>query len=445
MLIANNLKIHPDRLNNFYRYIRNRIKFETYKFGKVELRRTKYNRKQLSLIKSHISGTSYLFETVCNKLIPLSQFKKTKDFGGNSNKLANQMGRKLIDASEKTIILSLYKDISTKEDTNEPLFINNINLFNQWRNTFIHIKKPILSLIDGDIDNYFVLHDSSSRSHLLKLLNNFCKLHKIKKDLWSPSDIWLIRKNKYRYINKILNENINEISSFNKELYLFAMTKDIIPISLKQLYNTKFKIEPSNIPPHIKPSFRDITLDKIHNYMGLDVNTIGGFTFLDKDKNKISFQTRGFTTSTSATQTEIITDGNKSGGRVGKVPSDIIKKLYLDYGNYNKIIPQQYFGLVFENVTQDTINDWIKWYNVIKEHPNVVLHHNIDNIEKHFISWTTLSDSNQIRIAKYKIQGLMMQYWILKLEPAQLSDLINEMILGAKKISNIGGFFYKIY
>ena len=447
MLIAQKLRDNPERLNNFKRYIENNLEFETYKYGKVKLKNNLNNLKQIELIKNHQKGTSYRFETECNKKIVLSNFKKTKDFG--SNKSLNSLGKTLTNAYEKVVILSLFKDIKTKEDTNETLFINNQELFNYWENTFKLSKYPILNLIDN-INNYYVLHDGTGNNKFFNIIKKICQYNNVKTDVWNPADIWLIRKTKYTFI---LNElkNINDFNTFNKKFYDLVLLKYILPFSLKQLNKNVdiAKIEESNIPPHIKPKFKKIKVDVIHNYMSLSVSNIGTFTFRDENNNKIIFQTRGFNTTSSVTQTEIISDGNSGvgGGRIGKVPANIIKNLYIQYGNLKKIIPQQYFCKNrFENISNEQIKDWIKWFNFIKKHKNIKLH-DTDNInpDNLFNKWFLETDPKKIRIIKYKIQGLMMQYWILSLNENDLSNLINEMILGAKKISNISGFFYKIY
>jgi uncharacterized protein YbgA (DUF1722 family) len=148
-----------------------------------------------------------------------------------------------------------------------------------------------------------------------------------------------------------------------------------------------------------------------------------------------------------STQTEITSDGSKSGGRVGKVPAAIVDKVYKDNGFF-KIDPRSYFENKLEDTKQAQINEWVNWYAVVSKDNSVTASIPSNKIEE-FIKTTLLEFGNPVNAGninafKHKIQGLAMQYFFVK-NKKNLSNIITQYILGGKKINTKAGFFIKVY
>jgi len=370
---------------------------------------------------------------------------------GSISKNMNSLGKALSDAGEIATIKSLQKEINTPEDTEQEIFINNPESFNAWKLTFIETKKAINQIINDDIKKYKIIHDATDTSEFSKIISKFTKKIGTSKDSWNPADIFLIRKDKYDYVIKKLNlilelkvDKNTLISLFNNEIYSLYEKGILYPISLKQLKSSA-KIELSNTPEQ-EIHFYDIKINNFNLDFSLKSGTkeIGIMSFLNKEtKGIISMQNRPFPYGYSITQTEITSDGTKTGGRLGKVPTKIIDQIMGEY-NFGRIKSTKYFGDkrdMLKNFDKTKQQEVIEMYKLVSSNKNVksIRVKPEEIIQQAFNG----NDTDKINFM-LKVQGLFFMYFFIKNEK-NISDIINKFILGAKKINPQSGFFIKIY
>lgn len=451
-LNAPNLLANPERIDTFQRKIIESEPFNMIDGTKIILKNNEQNIKELNRLRNHVRNSSYSFECKNSKKYKLSFFHKCTEFG--SNKSVNSLGKPLADAGERATIASFYREINTPEDTGEELMIQHPEIFNRWKPSFSLTKKAIEEILGAEFENkYDVIHDSTDGGKFSKKINEFCSKVKINKDTWNPSDIWLISKASRIQIENKLEDIIEKYSpqilveKFNNEIYSMYLSRDIIPISLKQITNTKAQIELANIPGEDIPTY-DIEIDKFITNLKLDTKEIGTFSFLNKETNNlIRMQNKGFPFSSMGTQTEIPTDGTITGGRLGKVPASIIDDVYEEF-NFSRIKAGTYFNKDISRTNPNKINDWVHWYNIVSSHPKTELTIPAENIEK-YIKTTLLKLSEpgndyHSRAFIHKIQGLAMQYFFIENEK-NISEIMTRFILGAKKVDTRSSFFIKVY
>jgi len=157
------------------------------------------------------------------------------------SKSVNSIGKELADAAELATIKSLTHQILTAKDTGQQLFINDKSAFDRWKKTFEKTAPAIHNLIDGNIDNYHIVHDATDTGTFGKTINKFTRKAKLTKDSWNPADVFLVDKSQFSYVvehlNLIIDENSGDlmISLFNKAMFDFYDDGLLYSISLKQI------------------------------------------------------------------------------------------------------------------------------------------------------------------------------------------------------------------
>lgn len=366
----------------------------------------------------------------------------------------NSLGKKLADAGELATVLSLTKDIKSPSDTEQNLFVENPDAFLAWLPTFQYTKVAISKIVKGNISSYDILHDATDKSDFSKVISSFCKKVKIAKDSWNPADIFMIKRGHLKSITTELEHIVNNfeisdnlITIFNNKIYEFYLDEILYPISLKQLVTEKATIEYTNEPGKIQISHYNIAIHNINCNLGPDGKEIGLFTFKNNNTNKlINLQVRGFPHSYGTAQTEITSDGTPTGGRLGKISTSIIDSIMAAY-NDERIKSISYFGKApkyFSEFDENKINDVYDWYTTVISNNNVKNQNKITKIEFKNLIQEAKGNIGLAENLCMKIQGLKMMYFFIKNEN-KLSDIMNKMINGAKKISNDNGFFIKVY
>ena len=368
---------------------------------------------------------------------------------------SNSQGRVLANAAELATVKSLTTEIKCVNDTGEKYFIDNPQDFDKWVNTFKLTKPAVESVIKGSLNNYDILHDATDKSDFSKCIKEFIKGRFSSSDAWNPADIYLVKKGKLKEItktmSKILESDDNDyiISQFNSLIYELY-TKDILyPISLKQIIDTKAKIEYSNIPGKIELPTYDISIKQFNLDLSYDTQEIGLFVFTNNITNKnINMQIRGFPFGYSTSQTEITSDGSKTGGRLGKVPTPIIDRTLMRYKksrikSLKEIGPSPKKGDRY--LSKLDIDDLWDDYKTCKSKSYVKVITSLST-KKDLESLLSEAyfDPNKAASMCHKIQGLRMMRNFIDCEK-DISNIIGSFIIGAKKLGNDNGFFIKIY
>lgn len=445
---AVNISSKIERLAAFEQKMFNREPFIMEDGTELVFPLTKHNLDEIERLKNHKLRATYKFEDINGALHALSKFTKTKEFG--SNKSLNSQGQALADAGERATILSFTKDLLTPEDTEELLFIENPNAFERWKNSFIQTKLGIESIIGKGFEKkYLMLHDATDTSNFNSIISKFTTKIKTNKDSWNPADTWLIMKSKQKEVQETLYKIVNEaegnnlINRFNSAIYRLFKKKYLVPVSLKQVTSKSYNLDYNNTPGEEIPNY-DVKISKFICNLKMDTVEIGSFNFINQATGaKITFQTKGYPHSSDSTQTEITSDGSDTGGRLGKVPAYIIKKVY-DDNKFFKISPSKYFEKDLSKTNNKQIKEWVHWYNVIDNHNASETKIDASKIEDHIRKVIKNLDKQNTKTFKHKIQGLAMQYFLIKNE-RDISSILTKYILGAKKINPDSGFFIKIY
>jgi hypothetical protein len=384
----------------------------------------------------------------------MTKFFKSEYFGGGSTKNKNSTGKKLTDAGERATIkaLELYVKgvvLTKPEQTEEPLFINDLESFVNWENTFIKTPKLVTDLLQGiPLSDFYIEHDGTE-NRFSSIIKTIVSYSGIKKDSWNPADVWLIKKSEFDNIIKQFN-NIFESKFEKKEKLKFCNDliidlfnkKQLYPISLKQITDETGSIEYSNLNSgdikfyeyNIKKVPFDFSTNK--NNTTFNSKEIGLFLFTNKDIGKdVQMQIRTFPHKFATVQTEITSDGTKTGGRLGKVPTGVIDRILGDH-NFSRIT--KISQLKNLELTNKQISDFTEYYEFVSG-GDKYFRNNID-------IWINIAQQDEefkTRLSN-KLQGLLFSYFFLKNKDS-INDIINRYILGAKKISPNGGFFIKIY
>ena len=236
------------------------------------------------------------------------------------------------------------------------------------------------------------------------------------------------------------------VNMFNDKLYKLYTSKQMYPISLKQIISEKANIDYTNKPGTVKVANFNIEIAKFNCNLTTEGKEIGLFTFTNKDTRKqINLQVRGFPHGYGTAQTEITSDGTPTGGRLGKIPTKVVDSVMSQYKDA-RINSIRYFGAgkPFSDFDESKCKETYKMYQTVIKNSKV-------NNEKK-LSYEDFEKS--IKIAKkdmdvaenmvMKIQGLKIMNFFITNEK-DLSAIMNKMINGAKKVSDTNGFFIKIY
>ncbi len=369
---------------------------------------------------------------------------------GSSAKSRNSLGATLTNAGEQATILSLSKNIQTAKDTNQDVFMDYPNAFEDWKNTFKMTRGAVQRVIKNDISSYRILHDATDKSEFAKTIHKFCKKAGVSKHNWNSADMFMVDKKKFNTIVETLNNIIEHnsgsvlIGVFNSKIYTLYLEGLLYSISLKQIDKVA-KIDYNNIPSENQVVYDKMKIEKFIINFGFDTKEIGSFRFKNLESNKnVIMQNRPFPFEYSVNQTEIVSDGSKSGGRLGKVSTKYIDRMMAEY-NYSRINKASYFGNkkdMMKNFDAKKRKEVTEQYNFLKSKRYV----DVQNSKYFFEILDTIDSKSDIEktIFMVKLQGLRYMYFYAKNEN-NTTDIVNGMINSAKKIGKTSSFFIKIY
>ena len=374
-------------------------------------------------------------------------------FSGMGGGSRNALGKKLADAGELATVMSLLKDVKTAKDTEQKIFVDNPDAFTAWYETF-QSTRPAVIKITGNLNRFEILHDATDKSAFASAITAFTKKVKIAKDSWNPADIFIIDKAKKGKIIKDLQYCIDNyevkdglISIFNNKMYDYYKKKLLFPISLKQLVNNKPSVDFANEPGKAKKAAYNIEIQKFNCNLSSEGKEIGLFTFKNTSTSKqISLQVRGFPHGYGTAQTEITSDGTPSGGRLGKISTAIVDRVMEEFED-ERIKSIKYFGRtpeVFETFDTNRLNEVYAMYQTVSKHTKVKDQNALSKTNFIKLVEQAKQDSDIAANLCMKIQGLKMMHFFITNEK-NISNIMNKMINGAKKISDDNGFFIKIY
>lgn len=374
----------------------------------------------------------------------------------------NSLGKKLADAGELATIVSLTESIVVPDDTKQKLFVEHPDAFEEWKLTF-EKTKDILKYpeININILNYDILHDSTDKSEFTKLTREVVKKGKpfvTSKDSWCPADIWLVSKSGK---SKIISEFREIVERHEGETLLGLVRqffirqykeKKVFPISLKQLIDTP-KIELNN--KEVDPKFKtyNIKIDKLNLDMSFNSKEVGVFQFKNLETDKqvrmhVRMQVRAFPDNFSTVQCEITHNGEASGGRLGKVPTNVIDAQFKKFGNYRRVTSTSEFGRTkdsyFTNFNESKIKEYFRIYSKVSRSKFIQTSEHLTLEE--FRNLVDLSRTNAENASKLcaKLQGLRFLEFFIDNEK-NTSEIMTNFINGAKKLSKYSSFFIKVY
>lgn len=402
--------------------------------------------------KYFLSGTKHnpIFKTKKGEIFTFIQIDKAPYSGMGGN--LNSLGKKLANAGELATVkaielFSVGKSIKNPEDTGQKLFMDNIDAYLAWKNTFDLTPKILSKLTKYPLKSYTVYHDAS-RTDFSSVINSLVKIRGGSKDSWNPADIWVIKSDKYRMIKKALTSITSSkrkpeviVQLFNTMIIKFYNKGWFYPVSLKQITSSSGNREFNNLD--IKElHLYNFEIDKIPSDFDYDIakekfktKEIGVFSFTNKDTNKkLLFQVRGFPHGFTIVQTEITTSGEKTGGRVGKVPTPIVDKVFAKYSEQRIKSTKEFKNF---DLTDKDIDKYKEMYSVISKDKQ---------FDTYINSWVTKAqiDTQMKADLCVKLQGLIFASF-LKEHEKNINEILNAFLLGAKKISADSGFFIKIY
>ena len=374
----------------------------------------------------------------------------------------NSLGKKLADAGELATIVSLTESIIVPGDTKQKLFVEHPDAFEEWKLTF-EKTKDILKYpeININILNYDILHDSTDKSEFTKLTREVVKKGKpfvTSKDSWCPADIWLVSKSGK---SKIISEFREIVERHEGEILLGLVRqffirhykeRKVFPISLKQLIDTP-KIELNN--KEVDPKFKtyNIKIDKLNLDMSFNSKEVGVFQFKNLETDKqvrmhVRMQVRAFPDNFSTVQCEITHSGEATGGRLGKVPTNVIDAQFKKFGNYRRVTSISEFGRTkdsyFTNFNESKIKEYYRIYSKVGRSKFIQTSEHLTLEE--FRNLVDLSRTNAENASKLcaKLQGLRFLEFFIDNEK-NTSEIMTNFINGAKKLSKYSSFFIKVY
>lgn len=367
-------------------------------------------------------------------------------------KNSNSLGKELANAAEIATIQSLTNDIKTPSDTKQKIFIENPQLFEAWKNTFIQTKKAVIK-IAGKIEHFDIIHDATDKSNFSKLISEIVRKGKpyiTSKDSWCPADIFLIKKTSRALFEKELSNILdvfdgkNLLINVNQLILKYYNENVFYPISLKQITANEPKISYENSKQQNVPTY-DIGISNLTCDLSMDTKEIGNFAFINNATNGIiRMQVRGFPHGYTTAQMEITSDGSKTGGRIGKVPTNIIDSCMAEY-NDNRISSIKYFGTTpFGGFDDKKIKEVYSWFETVEKFKFVKIIKKISFEEfKDLVAKAQYDNDIAAKLA-IKIQGLKILRFFA-LNNKDISKILTKLINGGKKIGEYNAFFIKIY
>lgn len=370
----------------------------------------------------------------------------------------NSLGKKLADAGELATIVSLTESIVVPEDTKQKLFMEHPDAFEEWKLTF-EKTKDILKYpeININILNYDILHDSTDKSEFTKLTKEVVKKGKpfvTSKDSWCPADIWIVSKSGK---SKIISEFREIVKNHEGEILLGLVRqffirqykeKNIFPISLKQLVQTP-KVELNNKEVDPKLKVYNIKIERFNLDMSFNSKEIGSLIFHNVETDKqVRMQVRAFPDNFSTVQCEITSNGEKTGGRLGKVPTNVIDAQFKKFGNYRRVQSISEFGKTKDSYFTNFNDSKIKEYFIIysKVSRSKYVHASEHLTLEEFRNLVEVSRTNAENASKLcaKLQGLRFLEFFIDNEK-NISEIVTNFINGAKKLSKYSCFFIRVF
>ena len=364
----------------------------------------------------------------------------------------NALGKGLADAGEKATIKAILaytknKTLNSPKDTGEKIFMENPDAFMAWKKSFDRTPEILDDIVKDSLSKYNIYHDATTNP-FEKNVKGIISLRGGSKDSWNPADIWVIKKDQEKNINKefdiIFKSELDKKAKLNAaNAYIVKLYNDgyFYPISLKQITGLG-QTELNNLKKNASPFYKFKFDDFPHDFQFDDTKNsfktkeIGTFsaTNIDNGKNLV-FQVRAFPHRYGTVQTEITSSGEKTGGRVGKVPADIIDSVF---SSYNDSRIKKISELKNLNFTDSDIKKFDKMYKSVSGGDSYFS----DNI-KTWLAMARVDEKIKTDLA-IKLQGLVFSNFF-KNNIKDTSIILNALLLGAKKISDTSGFFIKIY
>lgn len=372
---------------------------------------------------------------------------------GKGNK--NSGGKELADAAELATIaaLKLKNDVESPDELGVKYFLKDDDAFVTWKNTFNETRKAVKKIV-GSLNSFEIIHKGTDNSPFSKVLSDIvkkCKTLVSSNDAWCPADIFIAKKTSIPKITEVLKQFLKDFEDPNNLLlntnnYIYKLYNDSVlyPISLKQI-RSHYKIDYENIPGKSIPTYQFEIKTFGCDLSPENTKEIGLLVFKNKETGKdVNMQIRGFPHKYSTVQTEITSDGSATGGRLGKVPTNVIDNVMAEY-NYERIKSIDYFGKetngFFSNWDSKKSEEVWKQYDFcVKKSKNTPI------TKEQFLEYIERAKTEPFIATNMcvKIQGLRILYFFVKNE-SKISDIITRMVNGAKKINDKSAFFIKIY
>lgn len=233
-----------------------------------------------------------------------------------------------------------------------PDLAKNIKLREIWMSTYAKQATALVKYL-GNNSGYNYSRDE--RDGFMAYIEDIAKKRcgVTTKDNWDPADIYMVRKTKERVIRAKIDEitkaadpmaNIYSLNSYMREL---IQSKDLVPVSLKAISNTKktADLELSNMGRGKQKEIVFTNVGPFKCYLNFGTNSKNP-TEIDNGEiagqfkageTLVNWQTRNFNMSTprGGVQTDLTPTGKDAGAKIGKASADAIDEFFSK--NYSKL------------------------------------------------------------------------------------------------------------
>lgn len=233
-----------------------------------------------------------------------------------------------------------------------PDLAKNIKLREIWMSTYAKQATALVKYL-GNNSGYNYSRDE--RDGFMAYIEDIAKKRcgVTTKDNWDPADIYMVRKSKERAIRAKIDEitkaadpmaNIYSLNSYMREL---IQSKDLVPVSLKAISNTKktADLELSNMGRGKQKEIVFTNVGTLKCYLNFGTNNKTP-TEIDNGEiagqfkageTLVNWQTRNFNMSTprGGVQTDLTPTGKDAGAKIGKASADAIDEFFSK--NYSKL------------------------------------------------------------------------------------------------------------
>lgn len=238
-----------------------------------------------------------------------------------------------------------------------PDLAKNIKLREIWMSTYAKQATALVKYLGSNSGyNYSRDERDGFMAYIEDIAKKRCGVKT--KDNWNPADIYMVRKSKERVIRAKIDEitqsadpmaNIYSLNSYMREL---IQSKDLVPVSLKAISNTKktADLELSNMGRGKQKEIEFTNVGPLKCYLNFGTNSktpteidngeiAGQFKAGD---TLINWQTRNFNMSTprGGVQTDLTPTGKDAGAKIGKASADAIDDFFRkNYSKLNELRP----------------------------------------------------------------------------------------------------------